>query len=248
MKPVGTPVLQVVSGSRSTGTHREDSDTDLLGIFAFPTNDILSFPISRHSNTYHGKVGEEEHDTTWWELSHAFNILLRGNFNSLPLFFSPEVLFTDTHGKTIRESAKYFISQKVVESMLGYATKETKRFEEGRKVKNSNLYKALACVYRELCLADRLLTTELKDFNIQLDRTEVYTFNQIKDKKHEDSHYLSLLKGYIDIVQKNLDKYDGWLPKEPDYEAARQILIGIRRNVSHDEISSLWSKVEVGVS
>ena len=228
MHPYGTPLLQVVAGSVGTGVDTPESDKDYLGVFAAPTTDILTFG-PKISSVVH-KVDED--DVTWWEIRHAFDILLRGNFNALPLLYSDHVLHTTPWGTIIRKQRLAFISTRFIKSMLGYSKDQLRRFEDGRKLKNASPEKAVACVYRELIIAMRLCT-DLSNFSLKLDERQRQGFLDIKEGRLDLADTVTSLSTTYLAVERLLKESP--LRREPDREVVTLMLKEIREQVPWDD-------------
>ncbi len=241
MHPYGTPLLQVVSGSVCTGCDTPESDKDYLGIFAAPTTDILTFGPKFSSGVY--KTGED--DVTWWEVRHAFDILLRGNFNALPLLYSDYIEYTTPWGSLLRKNREAFISTRFVKSMLGYSKDQLRRWEDGRTLRNASPEKAIACVYRELLIAMRL-STDIPNFSLVLDEKQRQGFLDIKEGRTALADTVKSLNREYLAVEYLLK--ESRLKREPEYELVVQILKEIREQVPWDvELHPEWKNL-VGVT
>lgn len=241
MNPYGVPLLQVIAGSVATGCDTPTSDRDYLGVFAAPTDDILTFGAKVSTNVFKN----EEDDVTWWEVRHAFDILLRGNFNALPILYSDHVVHNTKWGELIRENRDAFMSVRFIKSMLGFSKDQLRRFEDGRKLRNSSPEKAMACVYRELVIA-MSLCTDLPNFSLKLDARQRQALLDIKEGRRdlaEAASYLSTIYQTVDYLLKESD-----LVREPDHERVRQLLLDIRESVpSNIKCTWPWEGI-VGVS
>lgn len=240
MQPYGIPLLQVVAGSIGTGVSTPESDRDYLGVFAAPTDDILTFGAKVSTSVL--KDGDD--DVTWWEVRHAFDILLRGNFNALPILYSDHVLHDTEWGVLIRENRDAFISVRFIKSMLGYSKDQLRRWEDGRKLRNASPEKAMACVYRELVIAMKLCT-DLPNFSLKLEERQRQSFLDIKEGREDLADAASYLSKIYRTVEYLLKESD--LVREPDYDRVRQLLLDIRESVPHNiEGSGSWDDI-VGV-
>ncbi len=246
----GTPILQVVSGSRASGTHTDDSDTDLMGVFIAPMSDILTFGPKIKSTQFKLNQCGKEFDVTWWELGHAFSILLKGNFNALPLLYSPHIEYINhLEGQDLRDRRHIFITMQLIYSIKGYAHREISNFKEGRKIKNSNPYKALACVFRELMFARRLLNSPLRDFNLQFSETCVKRFLDIKNKELPDKEILELLDSLYEDLKFLMEINPFDLPEKPNQIQAKALLQSLREQEPiFVEASPKWTQVKTGTS
>lgn len=242
-EPYGTPILQVLSGSIATGCNTPESDVDILGVFAAPRSDVLTFGPKVHSSVYK----ENEDDITWWELKHAFDILLKGNFNALPLLYSEYVLFAGDLGQLLRENKDLFLSQRFVKSMLGFSRSQLLWYKEGRSLKNSDPDKALACIYRELIIAKRLLNYGT-DFHLKLYPIERDGFLNIKGGDMNRDTVVAQLETLDSSVHALLEDYkkelDSDLPVKPDMDRAKDLLLTIRQSSGMFGWGAGWNEIE----
>lgn len=244
MEAYGTPILQVLSGSKATGCETEESDTDKLGIFSAPTSDLLTFGSKVDFSVK--KNNETGDDVTWWEAKKAFSILRKGNFNALPLLFSKHIIFNSNAGRLLRDHSMAFISKRFVRSMLGFSRDQLKRYREGRALRNSNQDKALACIYRELITGERLCLVEWGQFSLPLCEIEREYFLSIKYGQEDKEKLVTKLEGLYNRVDGLLNDDAKQLPDKPDEDTITGLLLEMRNMTprNNDAPSPLWEAIE----
>lgn len=145
--PYGTPILVIPTGSQAYGLTRPESDVDFLGIYLAPLNDVLSFGVQQEVHL----INNGDVDVTWWELSKSINFFIRGNFNALPFLAatSQDVLFATVPGMLMIKAAESFVSKEMLYRMDKYCITETFKFLKGERMKNEDVRKSLAIIFRQ---------------------------------------------------------------------------------------------------
>lgn len=118
--PPGRLLLLAVTGSHHYGFSSPDSDIDLKGIHAAPTETLLGLQRVVEAHDALEVFESTECDLTTHEISLALRLLLRGNGNMLERIFSPfQVVETDALD-SLRGLARGSLSKRVVEHYGGY--------------------------------------------------------------------------------------------------------------------------------
>ena len=118
--PPGRLLLLAVTGSHHYGFSSPDSDIDLKGIHAAPTEALLGLGKVVEAHDALEVFEGTECDLTTHEISLALRLLLRGNGNMLERIFSPfQVVETDALD-SLRLLARGSLSKRVVEHYGGY--------------------------------------------------------------------------------------------------------------------------------
>lgn len=133
-------VLFVLAGSRAYGRNTPESDLDLRGVFLPGLSEIL---LQKEQDTLELEAPE---DTVLFSLAKFFRLAAAGNPNVLEwLFVCPEhVFFASDWGCRILENRSLFLTQRMLDSYLGYAAGSWKQLikwmdQEGT-VKNSDSF------------------------------------------------------------------------------------------------------------
>ena len=220
----GTQILKVISGSIAYNCNLPESDVDELGIFVAPMEDILSFGSKQTSSVIqHGK-----NDETWWELGKACSLLMKGNFNALPLLLSAYVVDRQESGRLLRSNRDVFLSKKCVKSLLGYTGGELRKYLSTGKTKNPDAKKSIATVFRQQIIAKRLMQG---NFSLALDLDERRTYLALRNGELDVRSYAQLFFEYGQTNLNGMLKVESELPEEPDTEKIKEIMIRIRQEV-----------------
>jgi predicted nucleotidyltransferase len=120
-------VLAGVVGSRAYGLAREGSDTDRLGIFAVPTEELHGLSRPRES------VVTTHPDHTFHEAAKWCRLALAGNPTVLELVWLPDELYetrTPLGDELIGLRGALPSARRVRDAYLGYATRQLRRLAE----------------------------------------------------------------------------------------------------------------------
>lgn len=122
-------LIRVVAGSHAYGTNIEGSDWDERGIFT----DIMqriTLPFEKIE-----QVQFSEDDKVYFELSKFMPLLLSQNPNVIELLWTEEsdVLYKNEMGQLLIDNRHEFLSVKVKDSYVGYATSQLNRIKGHNK-------------------------------------------------------------------------------------------------------------------
>lgn len=121
--PKGTLLLRVLHGSRSYGTHNEDSDFDYKGIFiCHPLLKILDKSPEQF---------EENKDSVVYELNRFISLVKTANPTLLEILFTDpqNILFIRKEIQPLLEAKKLFLTKTCQASFCGYALSQLKRIK-----------------------------------------------------------------------------------------------------------------------
>lgn len=123
-----TPLFICVGGSRCYGTFREDSDTDIRGVFLGEPKHYIG--LSKIEQISIKREGSNETDTLM-ELRKFLNLALANNPNIIEqLFLNKEhMLYIHPLFETFLENRHLFLSKKCKHSYSGYAFSQLKRIQ-----------------------------------------------------------------------------------------------------------------------
>ena len=220
-------LLSGIVGSRAYGLATEDSDTDRLGIFAYPTRKILGIHLPQQS------VVRTDPDVTFHEAAKFISLALKCNPTITELLWLPDELYetrTPLGDKLISIRQSLLSAPLVRNAYLGYATQQFRRLEnrseQGDHSFSADTKKRTAKHARHLL---RLLVQGIDlyldgEFSVRLDHPEMY--HRFGDRVAE---------GDIELAKNEISGAERWmndgsaLPDKPDYARAEQWLLDVRR-------------------
>jgi predicted nucleotidyltransferase len=129
-----TIIFKAIVGSRAFGTAVEgSSDTDIKGVYAQCSDDILGFNYQEHV-----QVGKDE---TYYEIKRYLELLRAGNPTVVELLFSPEdcVLVSEPEFEVVLSNRSKFITRRCIRTFGEYAISQfvkAKTDNRHRKLKN----------------------------------------------------------------------------------------------------------------
>lgn len=122
-------IFRGIVGSRAYGTQNPDSDTDVRGIFvALDSAYARLTPPPR-------QVSDPKNDRTYYSLLRFCELMTEANPTTLEMLFLPEdcVLKSSSGYSFLLENRKMFVTQKAVESHLGYAMSQIRKAKGANK-------------------------------------------------------------------------------------------------------------------
>lgn len=212
-------------GSQAYGLATGESDTDYLGVFAWPTEKILGL------GKPHDSIVTHEPDTTLHEIRKWCGLAIGCNPTVMELVWLPDEMYERTTplGQELRTIRKSFLSaQRVKDAYLGYATQQFVRlvtradgsFSSDTRKRTSKHARHLA----RLCWQGLTLhrTGELQ---VKLDDPEFFRDfgEQVADGN------LDVAKKYLSETSKEFYENSSPLPDQPNTEEIEDLLIRIRR-------------------
>ena len=112
-----------IVGSRAYGTQNANSDTDVRGIFVVPSSEYarLAQPPKQ--------VSDERNDRTYYSLVRFCELMAEANPTTMEMLFLPEdcILKTSPAHSMLVANRRLFVTQKAVDSHLGYALSQIKK-------------------------------------------------------------------------------------------------------------------------
>lgn len=116
-------VFRGIVGSRAYGTANESSDTDTRGIFAVPAKEYVRLTPPPK------QVSDARNDNTFYSLLRFAELTGESNPTTLEMLYLPAdcILKTTSAYGLLKENRALFISQKAVDSHLGYAVSQMKK-------------------------------------------------------------------------------------------------------------------------
>lgn len=229
-------ILASVVGSHAWGLSGPGSDQDIKGVFVLPFED--------HSGFY--KIVEEIQDPRgdgqYWEIGKLIHQALNADPNTLEALWSPLLVAITPLGKKLLERRRMFVSNAIVGSFGRYALSQFKKIEHrlkqgdpGKIARPKNAYNLLRLLYsalRWIREGQPLMTVEGEI------RRELLAIKQ-SQVPIED-----VLKRGFDLAAEVEEAHsqNSCLPDDPDFDAAHDLLIELRRaaaDKSHGCFTSL---------
>lgn len=224
--PAASIVLKVLVGSRAYGLAREESDSDLRGVFvpAASWHWSLAKPPEQVEN--------DEEQTVIWEVEKFVGLALKGNPAILETLWSPAVLFASAIGRELLGLRERVLSRAVYRSFLGYAEAQfvgiTRARERGGNVK---LRHAMHMI-RLLIVGEGLVRTGV----LMLDATEHR--DRLLRVRDGAEPWEAVLAWKAELTARLEASFRATvLPEEPDFAAADAFLVKVRAEMARREAS-----------
>ena len=125
LKQIGNPavIFRGIVGSHAYGTANEDSDVDTRGIFVVPPARYVRLTPPPK------QVSDPRNDHTYYSLLRFAELMAESNPTTTEMLYLPKdcILRSTPAYELLVENRSLFISQKAVESHLGYAVSQMKK-------------------------------------------------------------------------------------------------------------------------
>ena len=229
--PNGTPesgfdleslvIYRCVVGSRAYGLDDDESDTDRRGVYVAPAD--LQWSLFGAPEQFEDNATQ----SCFWELQKFLIMALKANPNILECLYSPMVEKTTSLGRELLAIRHGFLSQMIFQTFNGYAMSQFKKMEQNIRNRGE-----VRCKHAMHLL--RLLLTGAA--TLREGRVPV----QVESRRER---LLAVKRGEVpwidvDAWRKELHRdfelalTETKLPERPDYEAANQFLIKVRREAA----------------
>lgn len=118
-------VGEFVSGSHAYGLNVPTSDVDIRGIFINPLDERISLSFAKGSE----QVGDEKHDTTYYELARFMELAKDCNPNIIEFLWIPDDCWRIRKPamNMLIDNRKMFISKKAYYTFSSYAFSQIKK-------------------------------------------------------------------------------------------------------------------------
>lgn len=219
-------VLRVcLVGSSAYGLDHEDSDRDLLGVYAAPNDVVLGLDgASATSNT----VTSTDPDWAMHEVGKLFALALQGNPTILEVLSAPRLAdVTGGEDGLLSTGLRACLSTRHVrDAYIGYATGQAKRIEQSRKTvgpsKDARTRKHARHCFRLMIQAEALLTTGELLIDVSDRRDEIFSFGDLAVT--DQDRFLAIFEKTRDRIE----AVDSVLPDCADRAAVNDALLSIR--------------------
>jgi predicted nucleotidyltransferase len=210
-------IYETIVGSRSYGLNRENSDTDIKGVYIQPLNDVLGFKYKEHEII--------SADTTYYEVRKFIELLGKANPTILEMLWIKDdfVLKTSQAFEYIKNNRQFFLTKACQHSYLGYTFQQLKRFPEHQDYKN------LMHTCR-LCHAARSIA-ENKKMIVYIDDVAFRDFLfDIRDQKISFGEVKKWVENEALHIKQDFEKSD--LPDSVNVGVIHDLLVTIRNRYS----------------
>jgi len=133
LRKSGNIFFETVAGSHAYGTSTPKSDEDIRGFYALPES---AFSALKHPPA---QIGDEKHDTVYYNTKRAFELLMTANPNMIELLWMPEdcIRVMTPPMEMLMANRDVFISKKCYHTHSGYAFAQIKKARgQNKKVHN----------------------------------------------------------------------------------------------------------------
>ena len=213
-------IYRCVMGSRAYGLDTEASDTDLRGVYLAPPD--LQWSLFGAPEQFEDNASQ----ACYWELQKFLLMALKANPNILECLFSPMVEKVTPVGEALLALRQRLLSQMIFQTFNGYAMSQFKKIEQDRRNHGDVRWKhAMHLLRLLLCGAGALregivpvrVAGAVRDRLLAVKRGEI-PWEQVNEWR------LDLHRDFEQALAQTP------LPERPDYQAANQFLLEVRRD------------------
>ena len=224
-------ILEVKTGSKAYGTDIETSDTDLKGVCIPPVEYFFGLKNfkSYQSIDTHRPNTKEDVDLTIYSLKKFAESALKGNPSILEMLFVREedVVSSTNEGKMLLSNRNLFLSNRIKNSMGGYAKQQTLKMMNGQGSRH-DLMKTHGYDTKFAMHALRLYQVGINCFETGTMSTHSKNADWLKEVrlgKYTKEEVIGFLEEHEDRFQ--LAYAQSVLPKNPDEAAVERLMIGL---------------------
>jgi predicted nucleotidyltransferase len=216
-------IYRCVTGSRAYGLDREDSDTDIRGIYLAPP--------ALHWSLYGAPEQFEDNaaQACYWELQKFIVMALKANPNILECLYSPLVEKVAPPADGLLAIRECFLSRMIFQTFNGYALSQFKKIEQDIRNQGAIRWKhamhlirlllAGAAALREGRMAVRIESTDTRERLLAVK-------NGALPWREVDAWRGQLHRDFEDALAATA------LPERPDYETVNAFLVTARREAA----------------
>jgi len=113
-------LFATVTGTHHYGFTSVDSDIDVRGSWADPTELHLGFGTPKSHVDYMGIIDEREVDGVAFEVERFMNLVLKGSGNLIEELFSPIVLYDGGHLEELRDAVHGCLTKGIIRHYQGF--------------------------------------------------------------------------------------------------------------------------------
>jgi uncharacterized protein len=231
-------ILATVVGSNAWGLAGPGSDQDIKGVFVLPFEDQAGFyKVS-------DEIQDPRGDCQYWEIGKLIHQALNADPNTLEALWSPLIVAVTPLGRLLLERRRIFVSDAIVGSFGRYALSQFKKIEQrlkkgepGKLARPKNAYNLIRLLHSALSWIETgqpliTVTGEIRQELLAIKQSEVPIADVLK-------------RGFdlaAEVEQAHAN--NNILPAEPDFDAAHELLVEIRRGAA-DQRVNLFTSVAV---
>jgi uncharacterized protein len=209
-------VLEAVTGSRAYGLNHEDSDTDKMGVFVAPTEEIAGLFWGRHDESW-SDAGPTGDDNTYHEIGKFLRLTLQSNPTLIELYFMNDYAILDEVGQGIVNLRDDILHTHGIRSAYyGYAVSQWSRVLADYPNFKPKMARHCLRISRQ-----GVSLLETGEFNVRVDDPQEYF--DLTELPFDDM---------TDKLRKELDKIktvDSVLPVETNQDKVSDFLLEVRR-------------------
>ena len=215
-------LLSGIVGSTAYGLAGPGSDVDRLGMFALPTLELVGIGKPRMS------IVEKNPDVAWHEAGKAVSLALAGNPTTIELFWLPEELYetrTPLGEEVIALRSKFLCAHRAKDAYMGYAT------QQFRKLLNRNEAEgpAPARTAKHARHLMRLVEQGYELYTTGTVRIRLEDPQRLRDFGAAVAEDPQRAVPFMAEAEERFDRARTVLPDQPDYDAAQDWLLRVRR-------------------
>ncbi len=211
-------IFRCVVGSRAYGLERDESDTDVRGVYLPPADahwSIFGVPEQLES---------DETQECYWELQKFLTLALKANPNILECLYTPEVLHAEPIAKELLDVRASFLSRLIYQTYNGYVLSQFKKLEQDLRVRGALRWKHAMHLIRLLLAGIVALRDGHVPVRVEEHRDELLTIKRGDMPWEQINAWRLRLHGDFETA------YAGTkLPERPNYDRANTLLIKARR-------------------
>ncbi|MFI6230358.1 DNA polymerase beta superfamily protein [Micromonospora echinospora] len=211
-------ILQVVVGSRAFGLATAGSDTDRRGVYALPA--AAFWPLTKPATHHEGPLPEQLR----WEVERVCVLGLAANPNVLEVLHSPLVETCTPLGAELRDLAPAFLSRRVADTYLRYATAQFAKAQRGIERSGAPVWRHVMHLIRLLTAGGHLVRTGELVLDVGADRGRLLAL------KAGELPWAEVVRWREQLTDRLLAGLEhSPLPVEPDTDRVDRWLVSVRR-------------------
>lgn len=211
-------ILQVVVGSRAFGLAGPASDTDRRGVYALPASAF--WPLTKPADHHEGPLPEQVR----WEVERVCVLGLAANPNVLEVLHSPLVEVCTPLGGELRDLTPAFLSRRVADTYLRYATAQFAKAERGIERSGAPVWRHVTHLIRLLTAGGHLVRTGELVLDVGADRERLLAL------KAGELPWAEVVRWRDRLTDRLVDGLEhSPLPAGPDTARVERWLVSVRR-------------------
>lgn len=216
-------ILKALCGSKAYKLDTPDSDTDMHGVFVYPT--MRFFEVGKPKPDLTSWVEGQDEDATAWEVNHFLHLATRCNPTILETFVAP-VIWENAWGRSLRRLFPAVLArERIYESFKGYANNQLKKMLDNRQ-EEVRTWKFAVAYLRVLYQGIELLNTGTYDPAI----THVGRNHFLRDIKKGEHKKGTIVDQTEKLLVEMKQAYENsTIQEEPDLERINAYIYQIRQ-------------------